>query len=615
MFDFREIRGKAKGASRYHRQISRLTSQNFNTQNISQAVDKAIANIKDESCRSFIIYGEPQSGKTEMMIALTSRLLDEGFRIIIILLNDDVELLKQNIGRFGVSGIDPAPKNSRDILDHVVTIGENEWIIFSKKNSSDLNKLIQKIGHFERKVVIDDEADYATPNAKVNKGDKTKINEHVERLLGTDGIYIGVTATPARLDLNNTYNNESKFWVDFPPPPPYRGMDVFFPEKLDKNDLPFRLKLLSDINDSPRFLREAVFSFLINASYINMFDSIQNGERNWSILIHTSGKKDDHSIDYEEVQKIFNILKNEENPACERYFKAIYEEAEARYPGKGKDITTYIFQNHNRKTIIVLNSDPSKKPVSPEQATNPSTLFTVIIGGNKVSRGVTFHNLLTMFFTRNVKHKIQQDTYIQRARMFGYRDEYLHLFELHIPETLYLDWHKCFVFHRLSLSAIRSGREPPVWVENNRISAASSSSIDKTRVYIDTGEMSFGKFELNNSVDEILNSKVSSLQKIESLFKYLGSDCFPEYILCHVRNNCNDKNEYVAIHPSFCIARYKDANQESIERPRGFIGTTELEKAKYPEAVHHFKMFFNAKREAKLFYKYEGDIRFLRRNK
>src|SRR5206468_11448653 len=68
-------------------------------------------------------------------------------------------------------------------------------------------------------------------------------------------------------------------------------------------------------------------------------------------------------------------------------------------------------------------------------------------------------NLLSMFFTRDVKHKLQQDTYIQRARMFGARGKYLKFFELTIPSQLYTDWQKCFVFHRLALKSIESDRK------------------------------------------------------------------------------------------------------------------------------------------------------------
>ncbi len=175
MFNINDIKMKPRHRARYQRQIERVTSDKGHTQNIEKAVEDSIKNIQ-AGCHSFVIYGEPQSGKTEMMITLTARLLDEGHKIIVVLLNDSVQLLGQNLPRFQISGIDPAPKNFNEVLDPVVTIGEGEWVIFSKKNSKDLQKLIQKIGTFSKKVIIDDEADYASPNAKVNKGEKTKIN-------------------------------------------------------------------------------------------------------------------------------------------------------------------------------------------------------------------------------------------------------------------------------------------------------------------------------------------------------------------------------------------------------------------------------------------------------
>ena len=39
---------------------------------------------------------------------------------------------------------------------------------------------------------------------------------------------------------------------------------------------------------------------------------------NYSILIHTSGKRADHSIDYEEVVRTFNILNKESDEKFEK---------------------------------------------------------------------------------------------------------------------------------------------------------------------------------------------------------------------------------------------------------------------------------------------------------
>src|SRR5262249_33309084 len=144
-------------------------------------------------------------------------LIDEGFDFILHLLNDSVDLLGQNLGRFATSGLAPAAKHFTDILDPSVQIKGHRHVVFCKKNGSDLRKLFEKIGKVSDIVVIDDEADYASPNAKINKGGKTPINDLITELLGKTGIYIGVTATPARLDLNNTFDNDSKLWVTFPP--------------------------------------------------------------------------------------------------------------------------------------------------------------------------------------------------------------------------------------------------------------------------------------------------------------------------------------------------------------------------------------------------------------
>ena len=609
MHDIKSIIATPSPPTRYDRQIKRIQSCSKTTNNIEKAVGDAVNNI-DESCRSFVIYGEPQSGKTEMMIVLTARLLDKGYKIIVVLLNDSVQLLNQNLERFRRSGIDPAPKNYSELLDSSVTIGSSEWIIFCKKNSKDLTKLLQKIGNIDCKVIIDDEADYASPNSKINRGEQTKINSLIERLLGKTGVYIGVTATPARLDLNNTFRNENERWVDFQPHPLYKGQMDFFPIS-DKLPLAFDLEELPDQYDAPIYLRNALFRFLIKVGHLNIKVHPEK-EHNYSILIHTSGKRADHTIDYHEVVDLFNILKDNQNPKCEKYFKEILKLAKAIFPGEEMELVKYIHENRNRYTIVVMNSDTDKSVVDYTSATNPSTLFTIAIGGNIVSRGVTFDRLLSMFFTRDVKHKIQQDTYIQRARMFGSRGDYLPFMELHIPGRLYMDWHKCFVFHRLSLEAIRAGKGSPVWLEDKRVSAVAGSSIDKTTVAFDSGEMSFEIFDYTDEIDSIINSTDSSNTKLRALSATLDDQKLPGYLLEYIAHFSPNGNRSVAIHGTGTITRYNDADKERIMRPKGFIGTGELERAKYPDALHHIKIFKNAHGKSRVFYKYDGNIKFIK---
>ncbi len=205
-----------------------------------------VLRVLEAGARSFVIYGEPQSGKTEFMIALVCKLLDQGKKTIFVIMNDNTELETQNFDRFHMAQeLNPTPERDWQILgmdkSNLQTIKQR--IIFCRKNARNLEKLIHACRFMEDRVIIDDEADYATPNAKINKDDFTAINQGVERLgdLGENGqgIYIGVTATPARLDLNNTFLNDSKDWVFLNSHDNYKGRKFFFPltqtERLDSD--------------------------------------------------------------------------------------------------------------------------------------------------------------------------------------------------------------------------------------------------------------------------------------------------------------------------------------------------------------------------------------------
>jgi hypothetical protein len=81
-----------------------------------------------------------------------------------------------------------------------------------------------------------------------------------------------------------------------------------------------------------------------------------------------------------------------------------------------ENVVEFVLRNINRNQIVEINS--KKKNINIDDILSPKSLFSFGVGGNIISRGVTFENLLSMYFTRGVKGKMSQDTYIQRARMF-----------------------------------------------------------------------------------------------------------------------------------------------------------------------------------------------------
>jgi|ERR1035441_7472448 hypothetical protein len=179
--DLEKFKNKAKLKDRYAKQLQRLQAKGIATDSIELAVNAAVANLAKADASSLVIYGEPQSGKTEMMICLTARLLDEGHSTIIHLMNDSVDLLTQNLKRFKASGLAPGPRSLSELLQSSENQTPQELVVFCKKNSRDLDNLIGRLKSQGKVVVIDDEADYATPNAKINQGTKTKIKPELGR--------------------------------------------------------------------------------------------------------------------------------------------------------------------------------------------------------------------------------------------------------------------------------------------------------------------------------------------------------------------------------------------------------------------------------------------------
>jgi hypothetical protein len=604
--DLEKFKNKAKLKDRYARQLQRLKDNSRATDSIELAVDTTVENLSKTEGSSLVIYGEPQSGKTEMMICLTAKLLDQGHSTIVHLMNDSVDLLTQNLKRFKASGLAPAPRGLSELLQSSENQSPQELVVFCKKNPRDLENLIGRLKNHDKIAVIDDEADYATPNAKINQGTKTTINKLVGELIGDSGHYIGVTATPARLDLNNTLENDTAKWVQFKSHSKYTGQDVFFP--LNKK-VSYRRTLLTQ-GASPEEARAALVRFLVTVAYLN--SHVNGKEENYTMLVHTSGKREDHETDRVMIERSVQALRDTEGDDFGALVTQVHQVAKELYPDVDADLLTgYVVENASRAAPVVLNSKRDRKALG-DNATEPTSPFTIIIGGNIVSRGVTFPSLLSMFFTRNVKSKLQQDTYIQRARMFGARGEYLKYFELTIPAQLYADWHKCFIFHKLALNTIDNDLGSPVWIGDSRVSVAAESSINKATVALDKGEMSFGMFNYSAELDDIVLSDPNSVETLKKLRDKIGKEALPTFLIDYIQATSPDGAESLAIHTASPIVGYaQSANQEAITRTKGFIGNPQLELKKFPKAVHHIKVLYNANSKARLFYKFKGSLQFI----
>lgn len=270
----------------------------------------------------------------------------------------------------------------------------------------------------------------------------------------------------------------------------------------------------------------------------------------------------------------------------------------------------FILSNIGKNSIVEINSKKSSGDVA--TLASPTSLFSFGAGGNIISRGVTFENLLSLYFTRAVKGKFLQDTYIQRARMFGSRSDYKENFQLWIPAPLMADWSKCFEFHKLALEAMRSGAGAPVWLADHKTTPTSAASIDRSSVDFDGGEMSFGLFDYDpdRHTKAMERRGRDTLHMLQELTEVFSDSDFPKYILRYLENDIREHGNEVSFHHASVFGdkatTYTDEEKATLRRKKGAFSTNEYKRSENPLARHHLKIFHNGRGKARLFYKING---------
>lgn len=617
----------------YQNRVNFLKERLGNISHLTKGVDDVMKNL-EKGEDSFVIYGEPQSGKTELMLALTCRLLDQGYENIFVVMNDNVSLENQNFNRFAeCRQLDPAPIQSQEIIqDDSIILPNERHVIFCRKNAKNLEKIITSTRKLKKRVIIDDEADFASVDNKINKpDDASKINTLMSQLIKAgnteeeNSVYIGVTATPGRLDLNNTFFNNSKEWVFIDPYPGYTGRQTFFPaSRNDPRELSYNLKKIPDNDDSPKYLTDAVLRFILRNTYLNL--SKPSDERQpYTMLIHTSGAVADHEKDRKDVQKVLNRLKKDDEKLYEKLSTIaldIFTKEQLNLIST-KEILAFIYQNKGKTKVLEINSQKDNQG-NDTKAANPTAQFTFALGGNIISRGLTFNNLLSFFFTRNVKNKLQQNTYIQRARMFGNRKN-LEFFELVVPESLWGNWIDCFMLHELALASAKAGN--PVWFSNKKVNASDSAAIDNANIDIDKGEITVGSiFKLNDVITKIiLDPKLEALSKVEKLLSenLIDESVFPKVYLDIFKNIPELERSFMMVTPNERGGEDRIRNIETLTsggvdyknltRERG--GLIDLTINKRPQYEHARQLIMpiqNAEGYCRFYYKSNMEMSMLR---
>jgi hypothetical protein len=178
--------------------------------------------------------------------------------------------------------------------------------------------------------------------------------------------------------------------------------------------------------------------FFVGAAVLRL----QGSTKNYTYLLHTSFRQNDHSLATRLVDEYRNQLAVElaladRNSAMSPHFKSdleqAYEDIQQTFTSaipSFEEVISEAARAIASTEVIEINSKTGAG-VSP----SPSRRHTLYIGGTKIGRGVTIKNLLVTYYGRDALYP-QIDTVLQHARMYGYRQAELPAIRIYLPQNL-----------------------------------------------------------------------------------------------------------------------------------------------------------------------------------
>lgn len=390
----------------------------------SGLIEKLTASFDYKSRMKGLLLGQVQSGKTSQMLAAISSLADQGFRLFVLLTSDMTKLQEQTLKR--AFRFLPREFNTCDETDSMRFKEmdlKTPTIVILKKNSRVLKSWKRELSALERckyepAVFLDDEADAASLNTKVNQKEVSSINKLLDEIekISPSSIYIQVTATPQAILLQTLKSGWKPEMVHACEPGPGYCGGIHFYEKDSTciRTVPEHEKItLLESSEIPSSLQEAVMSFLINSIYGLDFCSREV----CNFLIHPGAKIGHHNTVEGKVKRLLRAVQTEAKTGSELLRSTLFQAYEdIKSTCAGMPLFDYFWENLGkaveRIAVQILNSNTISE-INYEKGSN------ILIGGNATGRGITFPGLQVVYYCRESKIP-QADTLWQHSRIFGY---------------------------------------------------------------------------------------------------------------------------------------------------------------------------------------------------
>lgn len=412
--------------------------------------------------RKGLVMGNVQSGKTGNYAGVIAKAADAGYGLVIVLAGLYNNLRKQTQDRLDhdvfhkdwdpLTDIEDIPVVSRP--EYRVRAGRRTYAVV-KKNSRRLTNLLDALRGLPEEtrkripvLIIDDEADQATPNNPTNKQEISAINGLLRQIWAEVrvGTYLAYTATPFANVLMDADSEDELFPSDFitvlEPGADYFGAErVFGIAETFTDDITTYSDGLDMVREIPSIdvaqlhpSRSAedrendpvpVVPSLVDAMrwffLATTVRRIRGSRDHSSMLIHTTHYAAPH---FRMRESILAWLDDERVSLNLQAYRTLWEqerdrarEARTEQMPTWQQIETTLPDVLASVRVIVDNGSSDERLDYDKEKGQT----VIAVGGGTLSRGLTLEGLVVSYFTRTSS---QYDTLMQMGRWFGYRPGY-----------------------------------------------------------------------------------------------------------------------------------------------------------------------------------------------
>lgn len=406
-----------------------------------------------------LVIGYVQSGKTMSFTAVTALARDNGYQIVIVIAGTSIPLLTQSTNRLKKdlridvrddrqwqhfesktlksNDHDKIKNTLDDWRDRTVPVSERKTILMTvMKHHGHLQKVYEILEKLDLEcvptLIIDDEADQASLNAKVNKNDTSTTYQRILSLKEVlpHHTFLQYTATPqAPLLINLIDVLSPQFAEVLTPGQGYTGGKQFFIDSpnlirtIPDDEIPSKKETLYAPPESLMYAMQLYFLGVASGLVS------ESGKGNRSMLVHPSHKTVGHREFYRWIEKTRNrwqqlLELGDTDPDKQNLledFKKAYQDLNStvRDLPPFSQLTERLLHAIRRTHLEEVNARRGQTP----NVNWKNAYAHVLVGGQAMDRGFTVEGLTVTYMPRGAGIG-NADTIQQRARFFGYKKDY-----------------------------------------------------------------------------------------------------------------------------------------------------------------------------------------------